>query len=153
MNCSFAPDPAQQRDPADIPNAAFWPALNMTTFCDQYAIDAALDNAMIRNALMIAAAATNRRLATWQSQQVAAGFSTLADDQLGGADILPQLYLAAAYNTAKADLVRRSISTGRREDAEAAAREATDLADHYQAQATAALAEIQNQSATGVWLI
>ncbi|PHS63774.1 MAG: hypothetical protein COB09_11075 [Thalassobium sp.] len=153
---SFAPKAQLVRDNSDIPNGAFWPALNQADFCEQYAIDDDLPNAMIKNALVIAAARTNRRLNSFRHQVESSGAVSLenADSStVAELSVVVALYLQAVYSDAKAQLITDSITTGRRVDAENSARTGDELATHYFAQATGAIAEIQGVSATGVYLI
>jgi len=153
---SFAPKAQLVRDDSDIPNGDFWPVLNLADFCEQYAIDDDQPNAMIKNALIISAARTDRRLKKYRTFIEASGITSLADvDSAEVADlsVVVALYKQAVYSDAKAQLITDSITTGRRADAENSARTGDELANHYLAQATAAIAEIQGESATGVYLI
>jgi len=147
---SFAPKAQLVRDDSDIPNGDFWPVLNLADFCEQYAIDDDLPNAMIKNALVISAARTSRRLKNYQAYMAASGITSLEEAELS---VAAALYRQAVYSDAKAQLITDSITTGRRADAENAARTGDELANHYLAQATAAIAEIQGVSSTGVYLI
>lgn len=156
MNYGFTPNATTQRSTDDIANGDFWPVLNMAKFCEAYAIDTDLPNNLVFNAILRAAGFTNRRLSDYRQQQLAAGKTVLkdADDEtVGDQSVLENTYRDAVYSEAKARLIKDSITTGRRADAENGARSDDELADHYHARSTEAVAEIQGQSATGVHLI
>ncbi|MDP2548892.1 head completion/stabilization protein [Oceanobacter sp. 4_MG-2023] len=161
---------AQQRDETDVPNAEFWPGMNVAEFCRQYAVPGALDNAMIKNALIVAAAQTNRRLEPYKQRALDAdqtGFvywgttdtgtavsvdmldpETLADipaDTIAENSVLVAQYYAAVYSTAMARLIMMQPMQSDDDRATVAAQ--------YTATATAAVAEINGEPATGVYLI
>jgi len=148
MTYSWAAAQEQQRSSDDIANAAFWPPLNMANFCQQYAVPAELDNAMISNALILAAAETNRRLSGFKSTSEAAGYTRLAEvdgHTIGASSVLVVLYQTAVYSAAMADLLSRRPMQ--------ADDDRNEVADQYAAQSTAAIANISGESATGVYLI
>lgn len=156
MNHSFTPAENTPRDRDDINNGDFWPVLNMAKFCELYAIDSDLTNDVVMHAMVMAAGATNRRLKGYQVKKTTEGIARLADDngdKIDNKPVVVSWYLAAVYSEAKARLIKDSISTGRRKDAENEARTGEELADYYHARSTDAIAEIQGQSSTGVHLI
>ena len=156
MNYGFTPNPTTQRPTDDVANGTFWPVLNVADFCSGFSIDADIPNDMVMHAMVMAAGATNRRLVDFKQQRLAAGIARLMDDNgehINGQPLAVTRYLDAVYSEAKARLIKDSITTGRRADAENGARSDDELADHYHARSTEAVAEIQGNSATGVYLI
>ena len=170
MTYSWTPAEEQQRSTDNVPNAPFWPVMNVAKFCEQYAVPAALDNGMIANALMVSAAKVNRQLASYKDNAMATGQTgfvywgttengsavsvdldapeTLADvpaDTIANNSVLIALYLAAVYNTAMARLVMLQPMTADDDRA--------TMAAQYTAAATDAIAEINGEPATGVYLI
>lgn len=156
MSYSFTSDNKTERDDADISNGNFWPVLNMAVFCQLYSIDADLSNEMVLHALIMACGSTNLRLAEFKKNKQAQGIERLEDDsseRINDQPLSVSLYLDAVYSDAKARLIKDSVTTGRRADAENEARTDDEIAQHYHARATAAIAEIQGASSTGVYLI
>lgn len=143
-------------EPVTIPNAPFFPDLQLQEFRDSMRLDGTVPDKRAVHALEAAMYDANRSLADWMQEQLDAGVDSI--------DNVPQpawqpegfykaLYLRAVWSLAKSNLVERYRdydSTGAGHD-RADALEMTD--DDYRRDAAWAISDIRGRPRTTVELI
>ncbi len=93
-----------------IENAAFWPAIEPAAVRAAMRLDGSITDERLTAALLAAVLGVNDELRTWQAQQEAAGYATLADmpdTHIGGVSRRVHLYGRAVNCATAAELTER----------------------------------------------
>ncbi|WP_079218145.1 head completion/stabilization protein [Herbaspirillum robiniae] len=99
--------PAVPPEVKEITNDGFFPNIRMPDMRDAMRLDQTVTDARLRPALVDAILTTNKLLADWKADQMAAGAAKLADvpaPQVDGDSRLVAQYRRAVYSFAKADI-------------------------------------------------
>lgn len=143
-------------EPATVPNAPFFPDLQLQEFRDSMRLDGTVTDERALHALEAGMFDVNRSLASWMKTQQDAGHAALEDvpsEDWQPAGVLVRLYLRAVWCLAKASLIERYRdydSTGAGHDRA----EAMDITgDDLRRDAAWAISDIRGRHRTTVELI
>jgi len=146
QNIGFQPDPNTQRSDETIANGWF-PSLSVAAFADTMGVPSELPNAIVKAALLQAIGQVNQDVDSLRVRHPnAAKLAEVEADTLGDESALVFWYRQAVYNRAKARLVRDQISIGRKPNAESEAKTGVELVNHFDAEASAAIAALFGSS-------
>ncbi|NNC24269.1 head completion/stabilization protein [Salinisphaera sp. USBA-960] len=139
-----------------IDNNGFWPSIDPADVRATERLSEAVTGARLVAALTAAIADTNRQLADWQADQVAAGHATIdsvpvAPWQTTGHHTT--LYRRAVAAAAHADLLERYREISATQAGDDMGQAKTDAADDYRRAARWAIAEITDRTHSTVELI
>ena len=139
-----------------IANDGFWPDIDPAEARARMRIDGTVTAPRLRAALVEAIAATNAQLATWQAEQVAAGYATLAAvpaPSIDGTSAHAHRYQRAVACTAAASLIERHRSFDATNDGHQYADKLESPIDDLRRDAHWAIADILGRARTTVDLI
>lgn len=147
--------PRLEHEPPII-NDGFWPDIDPAEARARMRLDGTVTAARLRAALVEAIAATNTQLATWQADQVAAGYATLAAvpaPSLDGTSAHAHRYQRAVACTAAATLIERHRSFDATNDGHQYADKLESPIDDLRRDAHWAIADILGRPRSTVELI
>lgn len=154
---SFVAHTPPRADPEPIiANDGFWPDIDPAEARARMRIDGTVTAPRLRAALVEAIATTNAQLATWQAEQVAAGYATLAAvpaPSLDGTSAHAHRYQRAVACTAAASLIERHRSFDATNDGHQYADKLESPIDDLRRDAHWAIADILGRARTTVELI
>lgn len=145
-----------QQTEDNVKNNPFWGDLELSAFRSAMRVDSVVTPERARHSLITAMLEANSRLVTWQEQQQAKGYDTVADvpprpEHPEGA--LQHLYLKAVWSLAKAQLIERYRDYDTTNSGHSNADELNPVADDYRRDAAWAINDILGIHRTTVELI
>lgn len=141
----------QIADGTTVTNAAFWPAIDLSVFAEEYRLPGEYREGMLEDRVKLAIIWANGELAGWKAGQVADGVEKLSDVSVDDAPEwdegpLVLLYVRAVSCWAKSMLLADYATMLRKSDAQSDALEADDTAGRWERMAWDALNAIQGNT-------
>lgn len=138
-----------------VTNDGFFPDIDLAQLREAMRLDGTVTQARLRIAVVTAVLGVNGDLDKWKTAQLAAGVTGLAEllPKIDGVSVKTSHYLAAVYNTAKADLTERYRDFDSTKAGEAKAEQLEDTIGDTRRAARWAISDFLGRPRTTVELI
>lgn len=131
-----------QTPDAEIDLGVWWPKIGTKKFFEQYRPPSELPLETVINHLRIAAIAVRRQLLSWQQRQSAASMAEVAQETVDGAGEKILLFERAVYCETKAEILRETLTTDQRKEAENNVKSGVETEEKYREYAADAISMI-----------
>jgi len=141
---------------ATITNDGWFPPIDLNTLRSTMRLDGTVTHERLVDAVIEAIAYTNAQLSTWQAQQVATGYASLADvpaSQVNQESVKLGHYRSAVYRWAQADLTERYRDFDSTQSGHAEADQLSATVDDHRRAAHWAISDIAGRQRNTVELI